>query len=274
MDGIADYEFVSALGGGTYGQVFLARTPDRLRGDAGVTDDTVAVKVMAGEATPDTFGAAVRELGAVTLAGSAHYVRLFDAGIQDGVVYYATEYLPAGSLADPRQPVGDGQMLAALAGAAAGLADLHAAGITHRDVKPGNVLLTPSGGKLGDLGLAHLLLPGVTSTGLGSPRSLEYIDPAVLAGTMAGPVHDIWSMGVTVHRVFTGASIYGAELDATDGLAALRQAVTAPVRLAEGVPVDVVSLVAMCVGPVAGRPSAGEVAGRLAALVSTPAGGD
>jgi serine/threonine protein kinase len=273
VDGIADYEFVRALGGGTYGQVFLARTPDRLRGDAQITDDVVAVKVMAGEATPETFAMAVRELGAVTLVGSPHLVRLFDGGMQDGVVYYATEYLPGGSLADPQTPVDDAAVLAAVADAAAGLAALHAAGIVHRDVKPGNVLLLPGGGKLADVGLAHLLLPGVTVTGLGSARSIEYIDPAVLAGDTPEPAHDIWSLGVTMHRAFTGAGIYGGELDADDPLAAVRVAVSAPPKIAEGLPADIAAIVRACVGPVPDRPTAADLAQRLGALAAAQASG-
>jgi serine/threonine protein kinase len=271
VDGIADYEFVRALGGGTYGQVFLARTPDRLRGDAQITDEMVAVKVLAGEATPDTFATAVRQLGAVTLVGSPYLVRLYDGGMQDGVVYYATEYLPDGSLADPQSPVDDAGLLAAVVDAASGLAALHAAGIVHRDIKPGNVLLRPGGGKLADLGLAHLLLPGVTVTGLGSARSIEYIDPAVLAGDAHEAVHDVWSLGVTLHRAFTGAGIFGEELDADDPLAAVRVAVSAPPRVADGLPADIARIVGECVGPVADRPSAADLARRLGALATAQA---
>ena len=271
MDGIADYEFVRALGGGTYGQVFLARTPERLRGDAQITDELVAVKVMAGEATPETFATAVRELGAVTLVGSPYLVRLFDGGMQDGVVYYATEYLPDGSLADPQTPIDDADLLAAVVDAASGLAALHGAGIVHRDIKPGNVLLRPGGGKLADVGLAHLLLPGVTVTGLGSARSIEYIDPAVLAGDAHEPAHDVWSIGVTMHRALTGDGIFGDELDSDDPLAAVRRAVSAPPRVSASLSADVAALVAACVGPVGDRPSAAELAERLGSLAATQA---
>ena len=77
----------------------------------------------------------------------------------------------------------------ALAAAARAAAALHAAGIAHRDIKPGNVLLHPDGGRLSDLGLAQVFTEGVTVTGMGGLDAIEYVDPALLLGGRPGPGH-------------------------------------------------------------------------------------
>ena len=97
MQGIADYEFLRPLGSGNHGQFFLARRPARLPVDA----EYVAVKVLGGESTADTFRRATREMKAFASVRSPYLVTLFDAGQHDGIFYYSMEYLPEGSLAEP-----------------------------------------------------------------------------------------------------------------------------------------------------------------------------
>src|SRR5512143_297089 len=178
MDGIADYTFVRLLGEGNHGRFYLARPPGRLPVDA----DHVAVKVMDAATTDDAFRRATRELRAFAAVRSPYLVRLFDAGQQAGTFFYAMEYLPMGSLAAPARPLERGEVLRAVAQAALAAHDLHEAGLVHRDVKPGNVLVHEAGAKLSDLGLAQILAPGVTITGMGSVGSVEYLDPAILRG--------------------------------------------------------------------------------------------
>lgn len=179
VEGIADYEFVAPLGAGNHGHFFLAKRPPRLP----VQAQYVAVKVLRAETTDVAFRRATRELAAFAAVRSPYLVAPYDAGQHDGVFYYAMEHLPGGSLAGPRQGLDTAGALRAVADAARAVAALHAAGIVHRDIKPGNVLLHGHGGKLSDLGLAHVFVEGVTITGMGSLDAIEYMDPRRWWGT-------------------------------------------------------------------------------------------
>jgi serine/threonine protein kinase len=257
---IADYELVKSLGYGSHGQFFLARKPPRLPVDA----EYVAVKVFAGTSTADTFRRATRELRAFAAVTSPYIVTVYDAGRHDGVVYYSMEYLSGGSLASPASEVPLSDAARAVRDAALGVAAMHSAGLAHRAIKPGNILLSEDGvAKLSDLGLAHVMQPGVTLTGMGPVTSIEYIDPDLLQGSPATQATDVWSLGVTLHRVLTGQGIYGADLPTDDGLLALRKAIVTEPRIAPGLPASVTDLIDACIGPAAARPSAEEFAQQL-----------
>jgi serine/threonine protein kinase len=260
MQGIADYEFLRALGWGNHGQCFLARRPPRLPLEVEYT----AVKVLACESTADTFRRASALLRATARIHSPYLVTLYDAGQHDGVFYYAMEYLSEGSLARPAHPVRGAAAVRAVADVAQAAASLHSAGMVHGAVKPGNVLLTTIGAKLADPGLAEVFRPGITLTGRGSALSLEFTDPAVLAGEVPSPAADVWSLGVLLHRAVTGTGVYG-DLPAEDGLAALRRVLNARPELSPDLPAPVAAIVRDCLVPPADRPNAAVVADRLAA---------
>ncbi len=264
MQSIADYELIRSLGWGNHGQFFLAHKPPRLPVDA----EFVAVKVFAGTTTADIFRRATRELKAFVAVPSPHIVSLYDAGQHDGVLYYSMEYIAGGSLADPSQPLSQDDAITAVRDAATAVATLHAAGLVHRDIKPGNILLHEHGGKLSDLGLAHVIAPGLTVTGIGPLASLEYTDPALLLGVQATPATDVYSLGVTLHRVITGRCIFGEDLPADDGLLALRRVMSATTALSPGLPPSVADLIRSCTGPEANRPSAGEFAERSGQILT------
>jgi serine/threonine protein kinase len=263
VDSIADYAFVRALSEGNHGTYHLARTPPRLRLDA----EFVVVKVVAGTTTTDTFRRATRELKAFAAVRSPYLVRLFDAGQQGGVFYYAMEYLPLGSLAAPAQPLSRPEVLRAVAHVARAAHALHDAGIVHRDIKPENVLLAEDGGRLSDLGLAQLLQPGVTLTGMGPIGSLEYVDPAVLRGERASRQTDVYSVGMTLHRALTGRSVYG-DLPDDQPLLAMRAVLSGTPVIDSSLGPEDRAVIAACISEdAAQRPhSALEVAERVEAL--------
>ncbi len=116
--GIADYRFVRHLGAGNHGVFYLAYRPERLHIDA----EFVAVKVLTGTSSQDTFRRATRELAAFAAVRSPYLVTLYDAGQQGDDLYYSMEYLPAGSLADAIGSIPPTQVLAAVGGRGQGRA--------------------------------------------------------------------------------------------------------------------------------------------------------
>jgi serine/threonine-protein kinase len=250
MEGIADYVFLRRLGGGPHGQVHLASRPARLT--AG--DDQVAVKVLAGNATTDAFYRMARHLGFFEGLHSDRLVPLYDAGLDNGAMYYAMRYHPQGSLATPTQELSRRQRLTAVSRAARGAHELHEAGTVHRAIKPANVLLDDAGGCLSDIGTAQLVKPGLTVTGLG-PHSgigahgeLEYIDPWLLRGRHVGRTSDIWSLGVTLHVCLTGHGLYPA-LPSADPLVAVRLHVKSTPELDPDLAADERAVIARALQP-------------------------
>ena len=141
----------------------------------------------------------LREARAIAALSHPNVITLHDVAREDGEPFVVTEYLLAHSLATLISVLGPlpQEKAAAIADAvAAGLAAAHQAGITHRDVKPGNVLIGVDGQvKLTDFGIArNVSEQTLTSTGimLGSPA---YISPEVAAGREVTPAADLWGPG-------------------------------------------------------------------------------
>ncbi|HEX8582484.1 MAG TPA: serine/threonine-protein kinase [Acidimicrobiales bacterium] len=221
MDRIADYTFIRSLGQGNYGEFFLAKPPSRLP----VNCDYVAVKVLAGNTTDDTFRRATKELRVFAAVRSPYLVRLYDAGQEGGTFYYTMEYFELGSLANPARPLTRADILRAMADAARAAHVLHEAGVVHRDIKPANIMVHEGGAKLSDLGLAQFLNPGQSVTGMGPIGSIEFMDPGLMRGERGSRASDIWSLGASLHRVLSGKGLYG-ELPDRDALLALRKVLT------------------------------------------------
>lgn len=255
MDRIADYTFIRSLGEGNHGEFYLATPPPRL----GIEAEYVAVKVLAPTTSDDAFRRATKELRLFAAVQSPYLVTLFDAG-QDGErFYYSLEHCPLGSLASPARPLTRDQVLKAVADGARAAHALHEAGIVHRDIKPANILLHDGGGKLFDLGLAQLVAPGLTVTGMGSLTSVEYMDPNIMRGERASRASDIWALGVTLHRVLTGAGVYG-ELPEQDPLLALRKVLNTEPTFAEALEPEELALIQGCLQPEpTDRPATAEV---------------
>ena len=244
LSGIADYEFVGVLGDGAHGCFYVARPPDRI--DAG--REFVAVKVLALGNSTDAFRRLARELRVFASVPSPYLVRLYDAGRDLDTFYYAMEYFEAGSLAAPARPLKRGEVLGAVAEAARAAHDLHQAGVAHRSIKPSNILLTESGGRLSDLGVAQILAPGQTITGLQALGSLEYVDPQVLKGEPASRASDVWSIGATLHRTLTGQGLYG-EIPPGETVAALRTVLEREPTLAGSLGAQEADLISACLDP-------------------------
>ncbi|MEO5878409.1 MAG: serine/threonine-protein kinase [Streptosporangiaceae bacterium] len=260
MQGIADYEFIRSLGQGNHGEFHLARRPARLPVDV----EFVAVKVVGGTGQ-DAFRRATRELKAFAVVRSPHLVTLYDAGQQGGIFYYSMEFLPAGSLAEPAAPLDRRVKLRAVSCAALAAQALHDAGIVHRDVKPGNVLISDKGAKLSDLGLSQVLTPGVQVTGMGRVSSVEFTDPGLLRGEEPSSATDVWSLGATLHWALTGQGLYG-ELPTDDPLLTLRTVLSAVPVISDALDPRSADLIRSCLQAPGTRPTARELAGSLPVL--------
>jgi serine/threonine protein kinase len=192
---------------------------------------------------------------------------LFDAGQEGETFYYSMEYFPMGSLAAPNRPLSREEVLRAVASAARAAHELHEAGIVHRDIKPANIMLYEGGAKLSDLGLAQVVQPGLTVTGMGPIGSVEFMDPGIMRGARASRASDIWSLGVTLHRALTGKGLYG-ELAGDEPLLAMRKVLSATPTIDPSLDPAAAELVASCLAadPADRPPTALVVAERIERL--------
>ncbi len=207
MSFVADYELIEWLAPGNHGDWWLARTPPRLLASESSLDaEHVALKALWLDATDLDFDRMVRELRILNHVSSPHLVHLIEAGESQGRLFYVRPHYGDGTLADLAP--GDPLVFRALADAARGAHALHRDGLAHRDIKPTTVNLDAGRGVLGELGLAQQIRPGLT-TGIGPVGAIEYIAPEIALGERGSPQSDVWALGVVLHRVFTGHSVYG-----------------------------------------------------------------
>ncbi|HEX6953122.1 MAG TPA: serine/threonine-protein kinase [Gaiellaceae bacterium] len=169
-------------------------------------DRTVALKILSPTADLDRFR---REAQAVATLGHENVMQVYDYGEGDAGPFMALEWLPGGTLEDRLAsgplPVAETRRIAE--GMAAGLAHLHARGLVHRDLKPANVLFDGEGRlKLADFGLARRAVGAGTLTEAGTVLgTAAYLSPEQAAAEPVGPASDVYSYGVILFRMLTGA---------------------------------------------------------------------
>ncbi len=220
---LGPYEIQSLLGEGGMGQVYRARDSRLNR--------TVAIKVLSSPAaaSPELRERFEREARAVGSLNHPHICTLHDLGQQDGVDYLVMEYLEGETLAARlrRGSLPIEQVLRCAIEIADGLSQAHRCAVVHRDLKPGNVMLTRSAGvKILDFGLAKLRAPGPeTEAGLSSvpteSRSLTdagvllgtapYMAPEQLEGREVDSRTDIFAFGAVVYEMVTGRRAFEGE---------------------------------------------------------------
>lgn len=244
MQQIADYRLIQSLGRGNHGEFFIAETPARLPVDTA----QVAVKVLSGMNVDDALRRMGRELRAFSSVASPYLVQLHDAGQDGDRLFYSMEYYPLGSLQSPSRPVERPEKLRAMVHVSRAAHALHEAGVAHRGIKPGNVLLHEHGARLSDLGLAQALMPGQTVTGVGSIDSVEFLDPAIIRGEPASRASDIWSLGATLHWALAGVGIYG-DLPAGQPLTAVRKVLTSDPEISATLTADERAVIERALAP-------------------------
>jgi len=201
---LGPYKVVDSIGQGGMGQVF--------KGEHQVMGRVVALKVLPrSKSTPEAVANFTREIRNLASLDHRRLVRALDAGHDGNVYYLVCEYVPGLDLRKLVRRDGALDMFAAARityQVAEGLAHAHSEGLIHRDVKPGNVLVTPEGdAKLSDLGLAGPLQTEASD----DPRlgkivgTADYLAPDhVRSPWDPQPSWDIYSLGCTLYYAVTG----------------------------------------------------------------------
>ncbi|MDX3631060.1 ABC transporter substrate-binding protein [Streptomyces europaeiscabiei] len=237
---IADHRLLGRLGAGGMGVVYLART------SAG---SLVALKVLAAEYAEDAGfrGRFRREVEVARRISSPWAVPLVDADADAEAPWLATAYVPGPSLAEAvaaHGPLTEHGLRILGGRLALALGEVHRAGLVHRDLKPGNVLLAPDGPRLIDFGIARAPEDtSLTATGfvVGTPGYLSPEQAEGRGGQTIGAPSDVFSLGCVLAFAATGRPPFGA--GALDAL--LYRAVHDPADL-DGVPAALVDLLSRC----------------------------
>jgi Tol biopolymer transport system component len=210
---LGSYEIEEQIGAGGMGEVYRARDPRLER--------TVAIKVLP-ERTADSADLKERfqrEARAISSLSHPNICILHDVGEQDGRDYLVMEYLEGETLAErlTTGPVGTPEMMRIAIQIADALDSAHRQGLVHRDLKPGNVMITRDGAKLLDFGLAKLTIADTppesfSALTLTAPLTTEgalvgtmhYMAPEQLEGKEADARSDIFAFGALLYEMATG----------------------------------------------------------------------
>src|SRR5216684_5416971 len=211
---LGPYEIVAPLGAGGMGEVYRARDTRLER--------TVAIKILPAQFSSDSvrkqrFG---REAKTISSLNHPHICVLHDVGTQDGVDYLVMECVEGETLGKrlEKGPLPLDQVLRFGMQIADALDKAHRSGVIHRDLKPGNIMLTPTGAKILDFGLAKPAAPlgsvatltaAVTQS---SPMTeqgaivgtFQYMSPEQIEGKELDGRSDIFSLGAVLYEMLTG----------------------------------------------------------------------
>jgi tRNA A-37 threonylcarbamoyl transferase component Bud32 len=206
VDHVANYPVLRKLGEGATSEVFLCQDPFRSR--------EVAVKRIFPDALRDPVrGRLFRKLffTEASLAGKLehpHIAQIFDAGIGEDSGYIVMEYVPGGTMerfCAPENLLPLPEIVEIIFKCTRALAYAHMQGVTHRDIKPGNILYAaaPTDVRIGDFGLALNVGAETTQiTGVGSPA---YMSPEQIREELVDHRTDLYSLGVVMYQMLAGA---------------------------------------------------------------------
>src|SRR6266481_3458684 len=223
---LGPYEITGPLGSGGMGEVYRARDTRLER--------TVAIKILPAQFSSEPVRKQRFEREAKTIASMnhPHICTLHDIGHQDGIDFLVMEYLEGETLAQrlPKGPLPLDQVLQYAIEIADALDKAHRKGVTHRDLKPGNIMLTKSGTKLLDFGLAKLTQE-VTPANIPLSELPTANDPLTAQGTILGTLQymapeqvegkevdartDIFAFGAVVYEMATGKRAFEGKTQAS-----------------------------------------------------------
>src|SRR5712664_3344103 len=211
---LGPYEIGAPLGAGGMGEVYRARDT-RL-------DRTIAIKILPAQFSSDPVRKQrfEREAKTISSLNHPHICVLHDVGSQDGVDYLVMECVEGETLAKrlEKAALPLEQVLKCGAQIADALDKAHRSGVVHRDLKPGNIMLTASGAKLLDFGLAKQAVPLVSGATLTATvtrttpvtqegtivGTFQYMSPEQVEGKEVDGRSDIFSLGAVLYEMVTG----------------------------------------------------------------------
>ena len=245
------YELQSRIAIGGMGEVWQATDL--------VIGRTVAIKILKDEYLGDPgflerFRAEARHAALVNHEGIAN---VYDYGEEEGSAFLVMELVPGealSSILEREHVLSSDRTLDIVAQTAAALHAAHAAGLVHRDIKPGNLLITPDGRvKITDFGIARIAdqVP-LTATGQ-VMGTVQYLSPEQASGHPASPTTDIYSLGIVAYECLAGRRPFTGESQVAIAMAQINEA---PPELPATVAEPVRNLVFACIAKnPADRPS-------------------
>ncbi|MGO4301885.1 serine/threonine protein kinase [Leifsonia sp. RAF41] len=236
------YELQSRIAIGGMGEVWQATDL--------VIGRTVAIKILKDEYLGDPgflerFRAEARHAALVNHEGIAN---VYDYGEEDGSAFLVMELVPGealSSILEREHVLSTDRTLDIVAQTAAALHAAHAAGLVHRDIKPGNLLITPDGRvKITDFGIARIAdqVP-LTATGQ-VMGTVQYLSPEQASGHPASPTTDIYSLGIVAYECLAGRRPFTGESQVAIAMAQINEA---PPELPATVAEPVRNLVFACI---------------------------
>jgi serine/threonine-protein kinase len=223
---------------------------------------TVAIKILKEEYMGDPgfrerFRAEARHAALVNHEGIAN---VFDYGEEDGSAYLVMELVPGEALSsvlEREKILPATKVLNYVSQTAAALHAAHQAGLVHRDIKPGNLLITPDGTvKITDFGIARLAdqVP-LTATGQ-VMGTVQYLAPEQAGGKPASPLTDVYSLGIVAYEALAGKRPFRGESQVAIAMAQIKEA---PPALPSSIPEEVRKLVMSCMAKKPeGRPASAQ----------------
>jgi predicted Ser/Thr protein kinase len=204
-DRLGPYRLLDRIGEGGMGVVYLARDPEQR---------SVAVKILrpAVAGDPNARRRLAREVETMRRVRSPYVAEVLDTDVTGETPYIVTRYVPGRTLDEvvtQEGPLSGARLIRVAAGLADALAAIHAAGVVHRDLKPGNVMLMNGDPVVIDFGIAQALdSTRLTMTGMfmGTPG---YLSPEVIEGQNSTSFSDVHAWGATVAFAATGRPPFG-----------------------------------------------------------------
>jgi serine/threonine-protein kinase len=204
---IAGCRLVASVARGSMGEVF--------RGVHEALQRKVAVKVVGvDEQAQDTLDKLLLEARALAKLEHPNIVHVYDVGVQDGLFYIVMQFLEGRTLRDLFDEMGampTDEVYAIISDVARGLGAMHQAGLTHRDLKHENIMITPEGkAKIMDFGLVRVAGSNDAYQGfvVGTP---PYIPPEIWVNRPADGRSDLYSLGVMLYSLLTGVYPFRAK---------------------------------------------------------------
>jgi serine/threonine protein kinase len=249
---ISHYQVLEKLGAGGMGEIFKAQDARLNR--------MVAIKVLSRRAALDEERRRrfIKEAQAASSLNHPNIITIYDILSDQENEYMVMEYVAGKTLTEliPKGGLGVSKTLQFGVQIADALAAAHAAGIVHRDLKPGNIMVTESGRvKILDFGLAKMTLATQisedTETIGGAPLTMEgsiigtvsYMSPEQAEGKRVDPRSDVFSFGVVLYEMITGAKAFLADSAVSTLTAILRDEVRPIGELVDGVPPELEEVV-------------------------------